>query len=175
METILTITQSDIDPGFVMPENATWYERYAARAVLTDASGRIALLHAAKRDYYKLPGGGVEPGEDMALALARELLEEVGAEADVVGTVGRVEEWRSFDGQNMHQISDAYLAKVTGEIGTPDFTEKELAEGFSVVWAEGVEQAVSLVVSALDSPYPEVKFMALRDSTILKASSGTEI
>lgn len=36
------------------------------------------MLRPAGRDDLKFPGGGVEPGEDDATALARELIEEDG-------------------------------------------------------------------------------------------------
>ena len=40
---------------------------------------------------YSLPGGLVEPGETLAEAALRELQEEVGVEADLVGFIGHVE------------------------------------------------------------------------------------
>ena len=168
MKTLLTISQQDIEPSYIEREGVEYAERYATRAVLKDSLGRVALLYAAKRDYYKLPGGGVEQGEDMPKALARELLEEVGAQAKVISEIGSVEEWRD-DAKTLHQISDAFLAEVNGEVGKPDFTEKEKADGFSVVWAQDVGRAIELVESALDNPDVEVRFMATRDSAILKA------
>ncbi len=166
MEVLKVIRQNDVEPGYASAEPAEYKKRFAARAVLKDAAGRIALLHAAQRNYYKLPGGGVEEGEDMALALARELLEEVGAVAEVTGEIGRVEEWRAY-GDGLHQVSDAYTAVVTGAIGEPDFTESELAEGFSVVWAKDVDEAIELVLSAEANADAGVKFMTTRDSAIL--------
>ena len=170
MKIILTIKQQDIEPGYVEPENVQYYERYAARAVLLDESGRVALLHSSKRNYYKLPGGGVEKNEDMSRALARELLEEVGAEAEVTGEIGRVEEWRDNSDKQLHQVSDAYLAKVIGDIAQPDFTEEEIADGFSVVWADDIQHAIELVKSASTSVDYEVLFMSNRDSAILVAA-----
>lgn len=171
MNVLRTIRQSDVEPGY-SGAVSSYKERYAARAVLSDAAGRIALLHAAQRDYYKLPGGGVEEGEDMSLALARELLEEVGAVAEVTGEIGRVEEWRDRENGGLHQVSDAYSAAVSGPIGEPDFTESELAEGFAVKWADDIEEAVWLVEAAKDNPDTEVRFMALRDVTILRSAAA---
>jgi 8-oxo-dGTP diphosphatase len=37
--------------------------RYAVRVVAFNAAGQIAILYAAKDNYYKLPGGGMEPKE----------------------------------------------------------------------------------------------------------------
>lgn len=155
-----------------MPEDASWRERHAARAVLFDKDGRVALLYAAKQGYYKLPGGGVEENEDIQAALARELLEEVGAQARVIGEMGRVEEWRVLTEGNLHQISDAYEAEVIGDVGEPDFTEGEIAEGFRVEWVDTVNRAIELVENALNHSDPRVRSMAMRDSAILRSGKN---
>ena len=51
--------------------------RPSARSIIITGK-KIALIHSLKYDYYKFPGGGIEPGEDPLQALIRETREEAG-------------------------------------------------------------------------------------------------
>ena len=53
------------------------YIRNSARSILI-RDGRIAMIHSRKYDYYKFPGGGIEPEETALEALIRETREEAG-------------------------------------------------------------------------------------------------
>lgn len=56
--------------------------RQAARAVVIN-DGRLLVIHRNKygKEYYTLPGGGIEPGESPEQAVLRELDEETGVNA----------------------------------------------------------------------------------------------
>lgn len=59
-------------------ENCTHsFVRNSARSIIISDS-KIAMIHSMKYDYYKFPGGGIEPGEDPITAMVRETREEAG-------------------------------------------------------------------------------------------------
>ena len=53
------------------------FARDSARSIII-RNGKIAMIHSLKYDYYKFPGGGIEPGESATDALIRETAEEAG-------------------------------------------------------------------------------------------------
>jgi 8-oxo-dGTP pyrophosphatase MutT (NUDIX family) len=64
------------------------YARRSARVLLVDSADRVLLLRSllkpgkpARGHLWLTPGGGVEPGEDLAEAAVRELAEEAGLTA----------------------------------------------------------------------------------------------
>jgi 8-oxo-dGTP diphosphatase len=61
----------------------------ASIAVFRD--GKVLLAQRAKPPLWSLPGGRIEPGETAEQAALRELREEVGVEAEIVGPIGERE------------------------------------------------------------------------------------
>ena len=149
-------------------ERKNYRQRRAARAVVRDSHGNIALLSVTKHNYHKLPGGGIEEGEDELQALKRECLEEIGCEVEVGEDLGQVEEFR--DKIKVHQVSTCYLAKVVGEKGQPSFTRKELDKGFKIVWTP-FEPAIKLLEHDQPNDY-EGPFIQKRDLLFLKEALG---
>ncbi len=68
-------------------------DRLAARLLVVDAGGAVLLFRGfdpARRQagsWWFTPGGGVEPGETLAMAARRELFEETGLRVDDLGPV----------------------------------------------------------------------------------------
>lgn len=62
--------------------------RLGCTAAIFDDQGRILLTRRADNGQWCLPGGGMEPGESVAEACEREVLEETGLHVRVIRLVG---------------------------------------------------------------------------------------
>ncbi len=165
MKLLRTIRDGDF--GSDIPDGIPTQERRASRAVVFDVDDNIALFHATKKHYHKLPGGGIEQGEDIETALRRELMEEIGCSVKNLQELGRVEEYRNE--REFHQVSYCFLADVDGEKRVPHPEENEIAAGFAPVWV-GIEDAIKILEGEAPVEDYEGKFMQLRDVTLLKVA-----
>ena len=142
MQTLITLTDL-IVTGEDIHFPDMYETRKTARAVVTDSSGKVALLRMVNGGYHKLPGGGVEEGENLFQTLERELLEEIGCRARVDGEIGISEEWRAR--VPVHQVSYCYLATLVGDKGEPEFTDEELDDGAQTLWVNSIDDAIDLL------------------------------
>ena len=152
MNIIATITEENFGRKSTPEKWAEHNTRLGTRAILIDELSRIALMHVTKQNFYKLPGGGVDPGETIEQALRREILEEVGATSiEIISEIGQVDEYR--DEWEMKAEHYCYLAKIAGEITEPTRTEKEIENGYETVWVENIDDAIQLVSSGEPNEY----------------------
>jgi 8-oxo-dGTP diphosphatase len=156
---------------FLNPENATkeevatWRVREAARGIIIDDTGKVGVLKVDKNNYYKLPGGGIDEGEDKEIAFKREAMEELGCEVEIIGELGLVEEWRKIF--SLKQTSFCYIGKVVGEKGQPNFTKSELENGFEVDWLE-VSEAYEKIKNSLATNFEGEEYIKPRDVAIME-------
>ncbi len=159
MQLLKTINPDKIDENSIQ----SWQHRKAARAVVFDKDNKIGLLHVSNKSYYKLPGGGVEEGEDIKIALDRECEEELGVQIEVLNEVGSIVEYRTQ--HKLHQTSYCFIAKVSSDKSNPNFTEEEKSSGFEIVWVEP-KDALNLLNLKQTSDYGG-KFIEERDFLFL--------
>lgn len=167
MNLLRTIHDSDLYEGVIDADPTHYNLRTAARAIVLDDANQVALLKVVRDNYYKLPGGGIEEGEDRKEALRRELLEEIGCEAEIIGEVGEV--IQHLDQKKLKQISYCYLAKQIGKKNEPDFTDEELEKGFEIYWAKDIDEAIELLRSSKTDDYSGTSIVK-RDLVLLRAA-----
>lgn len=71
--------------------NTTDIEPTLAASAACFRGGKVLIAKRIKPSLWSLPGGRLEPGETLAEAAVRELLEETGVTAEVVGLAGQTE------------------------------------------------------------------------------------
>ncbi len=112
--------------------------RPAARVVLLDSDRRVFLINGrdpadlSKPPWLEIPGGGIDPGEDSAHAVARELYEETGIEDAEIGPVVWTQ-YVEFDFGGYHFESDEkiHVAWCNGGLWRPKHLEYLEAIAFS--------------------------------------------
>ncbi len=138
--------------------------RKSARVILINSVGKMATQHLQTYDYHKLPGGGIEEGEEIIDALKREVLEEVGCDCEIMQEIGVTIQY--MNKYNLIHISYCYAAQVVGEIGLPKLEEGEIEEGQVTVWLEPNQ---ALEIMKLESPKKfEGHFILKREISFLE-------
>jgi len=144
-----------------------WNIRQAMRAVLFNQNKQIALMYIAKYDVYKLPGGGVDRGENLKTALVREIKEETGCQIKASNPIGIVIEKRNR--WKMFQLSYCFIAKTNGVGENLKLTEEEKEAGFSLHWVNSIDTAIKLINKNQSNRYDD-KYIKARESAILQTA-----
>ena len=110
------------------PFDGITHTRQIARGILVDEAENFYFVRVERDDdfgratFIETAGGGVEEGEDLLSALLRELREELGAEAEILGKIGVVED--AYNLIHRHNVSHYFLCKATG-FHSPQLTVEE--------------------------------------------------
>ena len=144
MKKILVMDEENYDPD--LPE----IYRLSVRGIIF-LDGKLLMIEDDFGEV-KLPGGGIDEGEDDYQALIREVKEETGYNVvkESVVPFGEIEEKRLSVHEPMiwHQISRLYFCNVYSEQGECEYTENEKKYGFKQVWYtldEAIEKNKSML------------------------------
>ena len=152
------------------------YERPSVRGIII-SSGKIAVVHSMKYDYYKFPGGGIDDGEDHIATLIREVKEEAGL--DVIpssvreyGHVLRMEKGHPEDIFVQHNYY--YLCDTQNTSGEQVLDDYEAEENFTPEWADTIDvirtndRFVTLSENMEDDAHIRKSVEALREAKVLR-------
>lgn len=98
------------------PYEYTDHDRNIVRAIVFDDDGYFYFVRADRDDDFgravviETSGGGVEGDEELSTAIKRELLEELGAEVQVICKLGVVSDYYNLI--HRHNINNYYLCRV---------------------------------------------------------------
>ncbi|MBO4419680.1 MAG: NUDIX hydrolase [Oscillospiraceae bacterium] len=110
------------------PFTYTDHDRQIVRAIVVDDEGWFYFVRARRDDEFgcavliETSGGGVEPGEELESAIRRELREELGAEVEILGSLGLVSDYYNLI--HRHNLNHYFLCRVRS-FGARHLTEDE--------------------------------------------------
>lgn len=116
--------------------------RRVARVVAFDKEGKIALVHAKIKNYYALPGGGVEVNESLKEGAVCEVREEAGCDVKIIDEIGIVKEY--LKSKELVNEQFCYLAEVVDKKSSLKLDQYEIEEGMEVIWVD-VNDAINLL------------------------------
>jgi len=105
------------------------HDREIVRAIVFDDSGFLYFVRAQRDDDFgeatliETSGGGVEAGEELTSAIARELKEELGAAVEVLCEIGVVSDYYNLI--HRHNINHYYLCRLLS-LGETSLTQDEI-------------------------------------------------
>lgn len=105
------------------------HDRQIVRAIVFDDDGYFYFVRVDRDDDFgraiciETAGGGVEEGEDLEIAINRELKEELGASVNVLCKIGVVTDYYNLI--HRHNINNYYLCRILS-LGETHMTEDEI-------------------------------------------------
>lgn len=108
------------------------------------SNNRVLLHHAEYDSFWTLPGGRIEFGEDAAMALVREMKEELNAEVHVERLLWVVENFFMYNERAYHELAFYFLITLPEEhfvCQQDEFIGKEEEQSLVFRWLSVAELA----------------------------------
>lgn len=130
MRKLFTMDMQNYDPNWKR------FRRPSVRGIIRK-NAEIAMVYSPKYDYYKFPGGGLEPGEEPARALMREVHEETGmqiipASIREYGAVLRIQNSTFCENTIFEQENFYYFCDAKEDLDMQKLDDYESEEGFTL-------------------------------------------
>lgn len=128
------------------PYEYTDHHRQIVRAIVVDDSLNFYFVRVQRNDSFgeanliETAGGGVENGEDLHVAIHRELKEELGAQVEILCNIGVVSDYYNLI--HRHNINHYFLCRVLS-FGEKNLTQDEVEQFHLSTLKLGYEQAVA--------------------------------
>ena len=78
--------------------------RISIKSLIKDAHGKVLVVKETGRDWWDLPGGGMDHGEDITTVIAREMKEEVNLEGEFTYQIISVDEPAYLENHDFWQV-----------------------------------------------------------------------
>ena len=145
------------------------FTRNSARSIII-RNGKIAMIHSLKYDYYKFPGGGIEPGESDIDVLIRETAEEAGLTVvpDTIreyGYVHRIQKSTVEEDEYFIQDNYYYLCDVEEGVRPQKLDDYESEEHFTL---EYVKPETAILSNRTKDHGPKDPVMLEREARVLE-------
>ena len=116
------------------------FVRNSARSIIL-SDGKVAMIHSAKYDYYKFPGGGIEAGENPVEAMIRETREEAGLvvipeTVREYGYVHRIQKSQSNPDETFIQDNYYYLCDAQDQAVSQELDGYESKENYTLEFVD---------------------------------------
>lgn len=149
------------------------HDRQIARAIVVDDDGYFYFMRVDRWDEFaegaliETSGGGVEPGEDLPTAILRELNEELGVTAEILGKIGVVSDYYNLI--HRHNINHYFLCRAVA-FGEKHLTQEEREQfhlsTLRVTYEEALAEYETCAATKLG------KLLAAREVPVLKRAKA---
>jgi ADP-ribose pyrophosphatase YjhB (NUDIX family) len=117
--------------GVVQHDNvsrrADFLYRVSLKCLVQNPAGEILVVKESGRDWWDLPGGGMDHGEGIKSAIAREMKEEVTLEGDFSFRIIDIDEPAHLSAHNFWQLRLIFEVKPNAMLFSPGNDSDEVA------------------------------------------------